>query len=172
MHRRNSRQGQDYGRQNYESRIAGLRWEHLPPAVQKQAILCLTDILATAAGALRLPTGVSMAELVREQFGAGEIRCGFKGAAARRRAPPATTARVWTASIATMASGPPRLTAARGWCRCWWGRGSGRRESARSRAIDRGGHRLRDREPRGIDAARSVRRLSRTPPAPAAGRRP
>ena len=41
---------------NYESWIIDLRWDELPPEVQEQATLCLTDILATAAGALLLPT--------------------------------------------------------------------------------------------------------------------
>ncbi len=71
----------------YESWITGLRWEELPPEVRRQAKRCLTDIIATAAGALCLPTGDLMAELVRDQFAEGPIplwfrRCGSSPAGA------------------------------------------------------------------------------------------
>lgn len=62
----------------YENWVAELRWEDLPPEVRRQALVCLADVLATAAGAQRLPTSAQTAALVREQFGDGLVPLWFQ----------------------------------------------------------------------------------------------
>lgn len=58
--------------------IANLRWDDLPGEVRRQATLCLTDILATAAGSLQLPTSGQFADLVTEQYGPGDVPLWFQ----------------------------------------------------------------------------------------------
>ncbi|OHD67588.1 MAG: hypothetical protein A2177_12525 [Spirochaetes bacterium RBG_13_68_11] len=59
--------------------IAGLRWDDLPAPVQRQSRRCLKDIVATAAGALALPTAAPIERLVAAQFGAGPAPLLFRG---------------------------------------------------------------------------------------------
>ena len=64
---------------DYASKLLDLRWEHLPAEVQAQAKRCLKDILATAAGSLRLPNSDQTAELVAAEYGDGGVPMWFKG---------------------------------------------------------------------------------------------
>ena len=64
---------------DYASKLLDLRWEHLPAEVQAQAKRCLKDILATAAGSLRLPNSDQTAELVAAEYGEGIVPMWFKG---------------------------------------------------------------------------------------------
>lgn len=59
--------------------IAGLRWEDLPGPVRRQAVRCLKDVLATAAGSLALPAAPAIERLVAAQFGAGPSPMLFRG---------------------------------------------------------------------------------------------
>jgi 2-methylcitrate dehydratase PrpD len=59
--------------------IAGLRCEALPDEVKRQARRCLKDILATAAGALALPSAERIERLVAAQFGRGRVPLLFRG---------------------------------------------------------------------------------------------
>lgn len=64
---------------DYANKLVNLRWEHLPAEVQAQAKRCLQDILATAAGSLRLPNNDQTAELVAAEYGSGSVPMWFKG---------------------------------------------------------------------------------------------
>ena len=98
--------------------IAGLRWEHLPEPVRRQARRCLKDIVATAAGSLALPAAPAIERLVTAQFGTGPRRCSSAARAPRSRARRLATRCASTDSTATTGSAPTRATPARPWCQC------------------------------------------------------
>jgi 2-methylcitrate dehydratase PrpD len=59
-----------------------LQWGQVPRAVQEQTKRSLKDILATAAGATRLPDAERLRALTAGQFAAGEARLWFRGTGA------------------------------------------------------------------------------------------
>ncbi len=64
---------------DYTHKLVSLSWDDLPAEVQAQAKRCLKDILATAAGSLRLPNSDRTAELVAAEYGSGSVPLWFKG---------------------------------------------------------------------------------------------
>lgn len=63
---------------SYAERMAELRWEDLPGAVQSRAKLCLKDLLGVAAGGLCLDGPAALRSFVRTQFAPGAIRLWFQ----------------------------------------------------------------------------------------------
>ena len=63
---------------DYTDFIHNITWKDLPEEVKAQSILCVRDILATAAGASTLPNSEKIRSLVAEQYGVGKCLLWFQ----------------------------------------------------------------------------------------------
>jgi len=63
---------------NYAEKIKALSFSELPAEVQRQAKICLKDVLATAAGASTLPNSAKITELAKSQYGTGNCPIWFR----------------------------------------------------------------------------------------------
>jgi len=62
---------------SYAEKILSICWEDLPNEVQKQAIRCLKDIIATSAGSMLLPVSGQARKLINNQYGNGNVPLWF-----------------------------------------------------------------------------------------------
>ena len=63
---------------SYAEKVLSISWEDLPNEVQKQAIRCLKDIIATSAGSMVLPVSRQARELINSQYGKGNVPLWFR----------------------------------------------------------------------------------------------
>ncbi len=63
---------------NYAQKIHAMQFSELPAEVQRQAKICLKDVLATAAGAGTLPNSAKITELMESQYGKGNCPIWFR----------------------------------------------------------------------------------------------
>ena len=63
---------------SYAEKILSISWDDLPGEVQSQSIRCLKDIIATSAGSTLLPVSGQAEELIKNQYGSGNVPLWFR----------------------------------------------------------------------------------------------